>query len=87
MRESVVSRTFKVTKVQAVCIDTVSESIVTREFELTKTTDEKKALKTAKEKFETETIKVSFVKFLDTVYTTYAMPEKEFLQYAKPIER
>lgn len=87
MREAVVSRTFKVTKAQAVCIDSVSESIVTFDFDLTKTADEKKALKVAKEKFETETIKVSYVKLLDTIYTTYAMPEKEFLQYAKPIER
>ena len=45
------------------------------DFDLTKTVDEKKALKVAKEKFETETIKVSYVKILDTIYTTYAMPE------------
>ena len=86
MRKAVVSRTFKVTKAQAVCIDKSNESVVTFDFDLKKTTDEKKVLKFAKEKFENETMKVSYVKILDTIYTTYAMPEEEFLQYAKPIE-
>lgn len=86
MREPVVSRTVKVTKAEAVCVDSSTQSIVIREFELIRATDEKKVLKVAKEKFETETIKVSYVKILDTTPIVYVMPEKEFLQYAKPID-
>lgn len=86
MREPVVSRTFKVTKVEAVCVDSITQSIVIRNFELIRARDEKKVLKVAKEKFETETIKVSYVRILDTTPIVYVMPEKEFLQHAKPIE-
>lgn len=86
-RERVVTRTINVTKVTAMCVNTLESKLYNEELYLTgEKYDKEKALKVAKKSYDTETTKVVDVINLEEGSVIYGMREIDFLKVATPMD-
>lgn len=82
-REPMVTRTFKTTKVVALCMDVVNCEPVNKEATLPRTyADEKKLMKATKAAIETNEIKVVQIVSTEEIETLYGMKEQDFINAA-----
>lgn len=82
-REPMVTRTFKTTKVVALCMDVVNCEPVNKEATLPRTyADEKKLMKATKAAIETDEIKVVQIVSAEEIETLYGMKEQDFINSA-----
>ena len=86
-RERVVSRTIKVAKVTALCLDTETAepcNIATRISATIK--GEKAMMKAVKKAIETDTLKVAKIVNVEIEEALYKMPEAQFVALATKVE-
>ena len=82
-REPMVTRTFKTTKVVALCMDVVNCEPVNKEATLPRNyADEKKLMKATKAAIETNEIKVVQIVSAEEIETLYGMKEQDFINNA-----
>ena len=82
-REPMVTRTFKTTKVVALCMDVVNCEPINKEATLPRTyADEKKLMKATKAAIETNEIKVAQIVSTEEIETLYGMKEQDFINAA-----
>ena len=83
-REPMVTRTFKTTKVVALCMDAVNCEPINKEATLPRVyKDEKKLMKATKAAIETNEIKVVQIVSTEEVETLYGMKEQDFIDSAE----
>ena len=83
-RKPMVTRTFKTTKVVALCMDVVNCEPVNKEATLPRTyADEKKLMKATKDAIETDEIKVVQIVSKEEIETLYGMEEQDFINNAE----
>lgn len=87
MREKMITRTIISTRVEMVSLnlETMQPSIGSIELPID-TEDEKLLLKIAKKGYETDTIKIVSVKFLEKREKLYGMTENDFLYYSVELD-
>ena len=81
-RERMVTRTVKVTRIEVLCLDIETANPEINIYELTGTYTEEKALKKAKETYETQTLKLVSVNRIEEKEKLYGMRELDFIKYA-----
>lgn len=82
-REPMVTRTFKTTKVVAMCMNVVNCESINKEATLPRTyADEKKLMKATKAAIETNEIKVVQIVSTEEIETLYGMKEQDFINNA-----
>lgn len=86
-RTRMVTRTIKVTVVQAMCIDTQSAEVTVKSLELTgETFTDEKALKALKKEYETDTFKVVAIQKMEVHEEMYGLKEIDFLKIAQKLD-
>ncbi len=79
-RKRMVTRTILTTKVNALCMDTVSCEACNKDIVLPRTyKDKNKVLKAVKDAVDTDTFKVVDIVDVSTVETLYGMDEQKFI--------
>ena len=87
-RERVVSRTIKVAKVTALCLDTVTAEPENRTVEISASIKgEKPTLNAVRKAVETEDFKVVKIVNVEIEEALYVMPEAEFIAKAHKVEK
>lgn len=86
-RKRVVSRTIATTKATCMVCDTVNAKVENKLFTLSQKIDKDDVLKAAQKAYDTDTMKIVSVVSVEYDETLYAMPELEFLKYAKPVSK
>ena len=86
-RKRIVSRTITTTTAKCMVCDTKKATVSEKELVLSLKLTAEQALKQAQKTYETDTEKIVAVTSVEYNETLYAMPELEFLKYAKPITK
>ena len=86
-RTRMVTRTINVTVIEAMCVDTLSAELSTKELELTgELFTEEKALKALKKEYETDTFKVVAIQKMEVHEEVYGLKEIDFLKVAQKLD-
>lgn len=86
-RTRMVTRTINLTAIEAMCVDTTTAEVSTKELELTgETFTEEKALKALKKEYETETFKVVAIQKMEVREEMYGLKEIDFLKVAQRLD-
>ena len=86
-RTRMVTRTINLTVIEAMCVDTATAEVSTKELELTgETFTEEKALKVLKKEYETETFKVVAIQKMEVREEMYGLKEIDFLKVAQKLD-
>lgn len=86
-RTRMVTRTINVTAIEAMCVDTLTAEVSTKELELTgETFTEEKALKALKKEYETDTFKVVAIQSMNVHEEMYGLKEIDFLKVATKLD-
>lgn len=81
-RERMVTRTFEVTTIELLTVNTDTAEVRKLELPITGFSAQRKPLEYLKELYETDTVKVVTYKELSTSQALYGMTEQDFLAHA-----
>lgn len=86
-RTRMITRTIKVTAIEAMCVETLTADVSIKELELTgETFTEEKALKALKKEYETDTFKVVAIQAMNVHEEMYGLKEIDFLKVATKLD-
>lgn len=86
-RKRIVSRTITTTTAKCMVCDTKKATVTEKDLVLSLKLTTEQALKQAQKMYETSTEKIVAVTSVEYNETLYAMPELDFLKYAKPVTK